>query len=140
MHQCRDYPPDGNFTANTPENGACEDCRVLPIEETMTVHYTACKKPWECLIPYPRNPRDKRQVYRLQELTNITTCGKLFRRYFEYRKDIEEQIAKAARVTAIEPAGSFYPEYFLGYCGGSRQYKAMQDLPEGFTLKQVYGF
>ena len=80
--QCRDYPRDGNFTANTPELGACHDCRILPVEETNTVHYTACKKPWECAIPTPRIPgaRRKAHAYRLRELTNVTTCGLLFRK------------------------------------------------------------
>lgn len=50
LNQCRDYPRDGNFKKNTPNNGQCEDCRILPVEETMTVHYTACKKPWECKV------------------------------------------------------------------------------------------
>jgi hypothetical protein len=45
MGECRDYPAPGvDFKANTPDKGQCEDCRILPLEETMTVHYTACKK------------------------------------------------------------------------------------------------
>lgn len=68
--QCRKYPAYGvNFVDNTPAQGQCEDCRILPVHETMTVHYTACKKPWECTIPYPRVPkaRMKEHKYRLQE-------------------------------------------------------------------------
>jgi len=67
--QCRQYPVDGNFESNTPENGKCHDCRVLPVSETKTVHFTACKKPWECRLPYPRVPRErmKAHTYRLQE-------------------------------------------------------------------------
>ena len=43
--QCRDHPAPGvTYAENTPETGKCYDCRVLPVEDTMTVHYTACKK------------------------------------------------------------------------------------------------
>jgi hypothetical protein len=72
--QCRDHPADGDYQANTPANGKCEDCRVVPVEETMTVHYTACKKPWDCMMPKPRVPGQGRRehTYRLKELTNVT--------------------------------------------------------------------
>lgn len=140
--QCRQYPYNGiEFEQNTPENGQCEDCRVLPIEETYTVHYTACKKPWECVIPTPRIPRSKAQEYRLQHLTNVTTCGLLFRRYFEMRQEIEGLVAeKGGLPSDVTHAGKFHPEYFLGYCKRSGGYIAMEGIAEDFDMKQVYGF
>ena len=137
---CRDYPADGqSFTDNTPERGACHDCRILPVAETRTVHYTACKKPWECQIPHPRNPRDKSQVERLQQLTNITTCKALFAEYFKYRKDIEGKIQAVTQQAPSTPNGSFHRDAFLGYCDRAGKYLPMQ-LPESFDMKQVYGF
>ena len=136
---CRDYPLDGDFENNTPENGKCEDCRILPIEETMTVHYTACKKPWECAIPYPRKPRDKRQEYRLQHLTNITTCGLLFEKYFDYRRHIEDQINAVTGTEVSTRDGTFFPEYFKGYCVPRKGYLPMA-IPDEFDMKSVYGF
>jgi hypothetical protein len=141
--QCRHYPEtDGDFVNNRPELGQCEDCRVLPIEETSTVHYTACKKPWECEIPFPRVPNAKRKAhaYRLRELTNATTCGLLFRKYFDFRKDIEDRIATVTGTPPSQHNGGFYPEYFLGYCKRSNGYQAMDSLPDDFDMKQVYGF
>jgi hypothetical protein len=141
--QCRHYPEtDGDFANNRPELGQCEDCRVLPIEETSTVHYTACKKPWECEIPFPRVPNAKRKAhaYRLRELTNVTTCGLLFRKYFDFRKDIEDRIAKVSGTPPSQHNGGFYPEYFLGYCKRSNGYQSMDNLPDDFDMKQVYGF
>jgi hypothetical protein len=141
--QCRHYPvKDGDFATNRPELGQCEDCRVLPIEETSTVHYTACKKPWECEMPFPRVPNAKRKAhtYRLRELTNVTTCGLLFRKYFDFRKDIEDRIAKVTGTPPSEHTGGFYPEYFVGYCKRSNGYQSMDSLPDDFDMKQVYGF
>jgi preprotein translocase subunit YajC len=137
---CRDYPLDGDFTANTPENGRCEDCRILPIEETMTVHYTACKKPWECAIPYPRKPRNKEQEFRLSHLTNITTCGLLFEKYFAYRHDIEGRIAKLIGRPVSNQDGTYFPEYFKGFCNRAGSYNSMEDIPVDLDFKNVYGF
>lgn len=137
--QCRDYPSDGDFASNTAANGGCHDCRVLPVSETRTVHYTACKKPWECRLPHPRVPRDKSQVERLQNLTNMTTCRLLFREYFGYRKDIEDKIQAQTDGNVAARDGKFDPEAFLGYCASEGRYNAMS-LPDTFDMKQVYGF
>jgi hypothetical protein len=142
LHQCRDYPHDGIFKENTPESGKCHDCTVLPVEETMTVHFTACKKPWECRVPVPRvpNQRNKAHEYRLQHLTNVTTCGKLFHLYFKYREDVETKIAIKIGAIANKPEGDFRPKMFNGYCNASGVYIPMADLPAGFDLSTVYGF
>lgn len=138
--ECRQHPADGNYERNRPELGACEDCRVLPIAETRTVHYTACKKPWQCTLPYPRipGPAMKAHTYRLQQLTNVTTCGLLFRKYFELRRDVEDRIAAAAGKPVSARTGTFHPEYFLGYCQKGRYIN--MELPDGFDMNQVYGF
>lgn len=138
--QCRQHPAPGiSYEDNTPSEGKCEDCRSLPVEDTMTAHYTACKKPWECTIPYPRIPRSKKQVHRLQELTNITTCGLLVRRYFHIRSDLEERIRKATGTVVSKSDGKFEPDTFGGYCRGRGSYIAM-NLPTDLDLKSVYGF
>lgn len=56
--QCRDHSEPGVSSAeNTPENARCHDCRILPVDETMTAHYTACKK--VCITrSYSRRPTD----------------------------------------------------------------------------------
>ena len=139
--QCRDHPLDGIYEANTPENGKCQDCRVIPIDEAKTVHYTACKKPWQCSLPHPRIPGGKRKAhaYRLRELTNVTTCGLLFAKYFEIRQDIEQQIVQQGGFAAKERKGSFHPEHFLGYCRREGGYDSME-IDEQFDMKMVYGF
>ena len=132
--QCREYPRDGNFSANT----NCEDCRVTPIDLVKSVHYTACKKPWECKLPHPRVPRNKGQVYRLWHLTDITTCGLLFRKWYELHHDLEHQVRKT-NVEPVNPSGSFHPEYFMGYCKSESGYIPMNPPPDKFDMKQIYG-
>jgi hypothetical protein len=112
----------------------------LPISEVKTVHYTACKKPFDCSLPYPRNPRDKRQVYRLQELTNVTTCGLFFRKYFEYRRDVEDRVAEKIGIVPSRRDGNYFPEYFMGYCQNAGGYYSIGGIPEDFDMKSIYGF
>ena len=133
--QCREFPLDGNFRENT----QCEDCRVTPIEDVNTVHYTACKKPWECTIPYPRVTSNERQKYRLSHLTNITTCGKLFSKWFELRQDFENLVESKSGMTPSRRDGKFATEFFLGNCEGSGKYIPMKLPPDGFDIEKIYG-
>jgi hypothetical protein len=137
--QCREYPrPGDSFEDNTPENGKCEDCRVTPIDEVNSAHYTACKKPWECSVPTPRVPKNKAHVERLQMLSNITTCGLLFRKWFDLRQEFEDELRK----NGVEPSprtGTYRTEYFGGYCAGAGNYIPIIPPPENFDSKKMYG-
>ena len=133
--QCREHPKDGNYEANT----KCEDCRVTPIELVKTVHYTACKKPWECSLPTPRVPRNKEHIYRLSHLTNVTTCGRLFAKWFELRSDLEQQLKEHHQYKPADHEGSFEPDYFMGYCQRAGGYIPMNPPPDGFDMKELYG-
>jgi hypothetical protein len=95
-------------------------------------------KPWECALAHPRVPRNPAERERLQELTNLTTCGLLIREYFLFRQDIEKRIGKASETPFLRAIGTFHPEYFLGYCN-ARGYQSIE-LQENFDMKQVYGF
>jgi hypothetical protein len=81
----------------------------------------------------------KAHAYRLQELTNITTCGILFRKYFQLRRDIEYIVTQVAGVPSVIPGGTFHEDFFLGYCERRGKYKSM-NLPDGLTMDKVYGF
>jgi hypothetical protein len=133
--QCREHPKDGNYEANT----KCEDCRVTPLELVKSVHYTACKKPWECVLPYPRKPQDAQQQYRLNHLTNVTTCGHLFTKWFALRQDLEDELQRTAGVEPAAHEGGFHPEFFMGYCSRQGRYIPMNPPPDGFDMKQIYG-
>ena len=117
----------------------CEDCRVTPVELVKSVHYTACKKPWECTLPHPRTTRDPRQQYRVDNLTNITTCGKLFEKWFEYRREFEAQLYETAGVIPSNRDGSYEPSSFLGYCKRGGHYIPMNLPSEDFDISKLYG-
>jgi hypothetical protein len=143
--QCRDYPrtklPNGE--PDYASNKKCEDCRMTPLEKVKTVHYTACKKPWECQIAYPRVPRDKRQAYRLQNLVSIDNCSKLVKEWFQLRQEFEDAL-EAASNGQVKPSarnGVYYKEFFLGYCRGENggNYIPIEPPPDDFDIKKIYG-
>lgn len=145
--QCREHPravlADGmpDYAGNTPENGRCEDCRNTPVESVRTAHYTACKKPWECKLATPRVPRDRRQVYRLENLVNVTYCMALVREWFELRREFEDAL-EAASDGAVRPSprsGRYQSDHFLGYCNRDGGYIAIEPPPEDFDIKRIYG-
>jgi hypothetical protein len=132
--QCKQYPPDGNYSSNWPEQGACHDCRILPVEETMIAHYTACSKPWQCKLKFPE--AGKEEVHP----TNATTCGLLFRQFYGFRKNLEEKLATMIVGESTARSGGYYPEYFLGYCNKENGYQRMKSLPDDFKMHKLYGF
>jgi hypothetical protein len=122
------------------QSQTCEDCRITPIEKVKTVHFTACRKPWECTLPHPRrtrnNPEDQ---YRVDNLTNVTTCGLLFEKWFALRHDFEMQLEKAAGFVPPIRDGPYEPSSFLGYCKGQGKYISMNPLPDNFDVSKMYG-
>ena len=142
--QCREYPrstlPDGTMP-DYASNTKCEDCRNTPIELVKTVHYTACKKPWECILAHPRVPRDKSQSYRLENLVNVTYCGLLVREWFELRREFEDAMERSFNGQMRRPfhSGKYQEEIFLGYCHRSGGYVAMESPPSNFDIRRMYG-
>jgi hypothetical protein len=143
---CRQSPIyGGNVSFNRPEYGACHDCRILPIEETMTAHFTACSKPWQCRYTEQQDP-----VAAATKVTNATTCGLLVKEFYKIRSDLERQLEAILGGSVVtkrsQGDNAFYPEYFLGYCGrngqtaGAGSYTGMKGFPGDFEMKQLYGF
>jgi hypothetical protein len=141
LGECREYPtlPGVTMKDNTPEKGRCKDCRILPVDQVKSVHYTACKKPWECTLPYPRNTKQKNLEYKLRELTNITTCGQLFQKWFDLRQDFENTLHKYGNVLPSPRTGRYEKQHFGGYCQGRGHYVAMNPPPKGFDIRRMYG-
>jgi hypothetical protein len=114
---------------------------VLPIEETMTAHFTACSKPWQCRY------KEQDHATAASAVTNATTCGLLVREFYQYRIDLEQRLRPiiGGPVTShiYEGDSAFHPEIFFGYCGGNRDevnYVGIDSLPVDFEMKRLYGF
>jgi hypothetical protein len=139
--QCREYLTrvGDTFADNKPGNGLCTDCRIVPVDHVKTAHYTACKKPWECTLPHPRRGKNESHKHGLQELTNITMCSLLFRKWFDLHSDFEETLLKTGNVKPPRRDGSYEKQYFGGYCKSRFSYIAMEPPPEDLDITRMYG-
>ena len=68
----------------------------------------------------------------------MTTCGKLFEKWFAYRRDFEEQLEKVAGVVPATRDGTYEPNSFLGYCKKQGQYIPMNPPPQDFDISKLY--
>jgi len=146
--ECNKYPHDNNHKDNYPRpqgtinmrNNGCDDCRITPIDDVRTIHYTACKKPWSC--PTARtNNNDKKQRHRINtDLTNITMCMNLHMEWFKIRKEFDElhYFVSKDKDIVTRNTGTYNPEYFLGYCEEEGKYIPIKFPESGFDIAKLY--
>lgn len=98
----------------------CEECRVTPVEDIYSVHYTACRKPWECMAMGSKDPLNKRKPkYSVPEdIVSLDHCMKLLHIWHSYRTDMEDKLFAAVGDEAIRAgqAGSYNRASFQGHC------------------------
>ena len=78
------------------EEEVCEDCRETPFENIKTIHYTTCRKPWEC--PYLKPPQP-------------TLCKDAHFAWYKIRQQLELSWGYQPPST-----GNWHYERTLGYC------------------------
>ena len=87
--------PTKNRKCRTEEE-LCEDCRETPFETIKTIHYTTCRKPWEC--PYLKPPQP-------------TLCKDAHHAWYKIRQQLE--VSWGYQPPSI---GNWHYERTLGYC------------------------
>ena len=128
--KCRKYPRND-------VEAICEDCRNTPLENTWTLHYTACKKPWAC----PTAREKKRERHRINSKdVNMDTCHKHHSEWFKLRKEFDELLSSSTGNTTLSSRniGTYKKESFHGYCHGENDY-VPTILPRDFDIRKVYG-
>lgn len=88
----------------------CEDCRLTPLEDVMSVHFTLCGKPWECRTSW--------------DIENQHLCSSLHREWFRVRRSFEESRIDNVSLWQLPNLGdgAFQPETYFGYCTGPGGY------------------
>ena len=143
--ECRKYPRNDDHQSNYPrkinvpnvKNNGCDDCRITSIEQVKTIHYTACKKPWNC----PTAREGPKQRHRIDpSLVDIDMCYKLHREWFQIRKEFEELHYSVTKNEGIigKGKGDYKKEYYLGYCTGEGKYNPMVFPEDSFDISKLY--
>lgn len=130
-NQCRNANPDD----------VCEDCMYTEFDKIYSVHYTMCRKPWQCQAQGGEGGRidGKRASAVNTDTVNLEHCLDLVRKWHELRKDLEDQLYDLTKDDSIKEAtnGTYRSEVFLGHCkeDGNSGYLIMTGKDESY--KQV---
>ena len=99
----------------------CEDCRVKKMSEIKLVHFTECKKPWDCGVEDGSVDRGG---------TEMGLCNEFYKRWFWVRRELEKSWNYAVYQENhgnVSRSHWIYHNYF-GYCTmqGSKGYKELK--------------
>lgn len=161
LNQCRHnhmgmdvrYRGPPSFKANSPMKGKCrdsrnsnddcEDCMVTPIDSIYSIHYTQCRKPWNCAGEGNLAVNDKRGIP--EDNVDIDHCLSLQKLWHEYRSDLEDRFLEGSGVGKRQSQGrngTYMTDIFLGHCAGfggdSYLPMAMNDPSSLRKIKSLY--
>jgi len=103
----------------------CEDCMNTQFDKIYSVHYTQCRKPWQCIsrsnnkLPRQRGPEDSKWDIP-ENIVNPTHCHELVRHWHDLRSDFENQLHSITDDGTILKGQShdYKTDIFRGHCKG----------------------
>ena len=119
---------------------SCEDCQTTPLEDIYSIHYTQCRKPWNCIGEPKRNESESKNIP--ADSVIVDHCLELQRVWHNHRRDLEEQLIQLGAETVRESQTGEYKDYwFKGHCkenggkgyltiGGSEREAALRMIPQ----------
>jgi len=119
-----------NFNRKNPGVGGCrngldycEECMTTEMDKIYSVHYTMCRKPWQCQatgLPGGKKPGGERATAINIDTVNLDHCLGLVNRWHDLRKDFEDQLYALTKDESIKngTAGSYRSDVFNGHCKG----------------------
>lgn len=138
LNQCRynhmgmdvRYRKMPNFNKKNPGVGGCrnglaycEDCMTTDFANIYCVHYTMCRKPWQCQatgLPGGKKPGGERATAINTDTVNLDHCLELVHQWHDLRKDLEDQLFALSKDESIRNGtkGSYRVDVFNGHCKG----------------------
>ena len=119
----------------------CEDCRSTPVDQLYSIHYTACRKPWQCIATKhndPNNPFERKYSIPV-DIVDYDQCMQRQKVWHGMRTDLEDQLYDLTGDASIRQGqrGDYNKEFFQGHCSEdqSKGYLRLGGSPE--TLKRI---
>jgi len=116
----------------------CEDCMNVDLDLVKNVHYTVCRKPWNCVSEgyenghYPSGNKGAIDI----KTGNLEQCIKVVKKWHEYRSDFEKKLYELTNDTSIMSGatGDYKKDVFQGHCSGEggRNYLQLQGTQQSF--------
>lgn len=121
----------------------CEDCTITNSSLIFNVHYTQCRKPWNCVSVADGTPE---AVGAGIDTTtgNLEHCVELTTKWHVVRKDLEDKLYSLTNDKGIFEghAGTYRPHIFRGHCTGegSPGYTSIKGDSQSFVqIASLYG-
>lgn len=140
------YRAPPNFSRNHKKRGKCrndldycEDCMVTPVDQIYNIHYTQCRKPWNCIGESMTTLKHKTSIP--DNNVNLDHCMELQSVWHEYRRDLEAKLMNLTGDDSFIPqsqTGSYKKEFFMGHCkeNGQAGYRPLAKGSSDF-LKRI---
>jgi len=124
----------------------CEDCQVTEFDKIYSVHYTQCRKPWQCMTQGAfkgRLPSGKRASAIDTGLVKLDHCLMLHREWHKLRSELERDLFKLTGDQTIfdSTKGTYKDDVFMGHCNedGNEGYLLMTGTDETFKrIDELY--
>ena len=117
----------------------CEDCMNTEFDKIYSVHYTLCKKPWQCISSSDKDSIDGVPSH----IVNPAHCHELHRHWHDLRVDFENQLYSLTKDDTILKGQShdYKKDIFRGHCSGegNSAYAIMSGMEESFMrVSELY--
>ena len=122
------YRKPPSFRANHPKAGKCrndldycEDCMNTNVSLIYSIHYTQCRKPWQCVGEGRYAHPELGKLNIPEDQVNLNHCMELMTVWHNIRTDLENKLLQLTNDTTIRngQSGTYKPEYFNGHCTGN---------------------
>jgi len=122
----------------------CEDCMFTEFDKIYSVHYTMCRKPWQCVSESKvGKPIAEQKKSSIGSSVDHTHCLELVRHWHELRVDMETQLRALTQDETILQGqkGDYRADVFLGHCDeeGNSGYIEIHGTDEAFArVEELY--
>lgn len=114
----------------------CEDCMHTEMDEIYSIHYTQCRKPWNCVgVGSNSEGADKKSIP--EDSVHFPHCMELLTIWHAHRQDLETKLLAISGDKSIEKGrgGDYKNEVFQGHCSSEGSYLELSSAAQPETWK-----
>ncbi len=119
----------------------CEDCQITDLEKIYNIHYTQCRKPWNCIGEGDSTVFEKSSIP--EDSVKLDHCMELLTVWHNMRTSLETQLYELTGDEVIQEGqvGTYKNQVFHGHCkaNGQSHYLPLRMKPESRKrIKELY--
>jgi hypothetical protein len=121
----------------------CEDCQKTPFTEIGSIHYTNCRKPWNCIGTRWIKGQPRGSLGIDERNTNFSACMIAINQWHQLRKALEHEVFKQTTNKNLKNkvrGGDYMRDTFLGHCkeNGPSGYIPLNNFVPPHEFRKIY--